>query len=720
MKYRLLWFLLILAGCQTTPPAPVTLPPVAKKIPHVTTIHGDRLVDNYYWLRQRNSPAVLAYLKAENAYTTWFMRPTLPLQEALYKEMLGHIQETDTSVSYRDGDWLYYIRTHADSQYPIYCRRRPIPGATEEITLDLNQLGAGKQFIDLGVYDVSDDGNLLAYTLDLTGFQEFTLYVKDLRTGEVLSEKIPHVTDAVWAADNHTLFYVAEDDAKRAYRLWRHELGSQHDTLVYEEKDARFDLGVGRSRSQQFIFAESASKTTTEARYLRADHPTGEWKILAPREEGHEYDVDHAGDRFYIRTNDKGPNFRLVTAPVSNPSRQNWTELVPARDDVVLEDVTLFAQHYVLQERAHGLPQLRVIELATGQEQRIEIPEPSYALAAEENEVFNTNVFRYGFESLRTPRSILDFNMTTGQSALLKRFPVKNYDSNNYEAERLFATASDGTKIPISIVYRKDVPRAGLLLDGYGAYGMSEDVWFSSQRLVLLDRGIAFAIAHVRGGGEFGRKWYDAGRLLNKRNTFTDFIACADFLVRKGYTTRDKLAITGASAGGLLMGAVLNLRPDLCHVALVEVPFVDVINTMLDESLPLTIGEFEEWGNPKDRQFYEYMKSYSPYDNIAATNYPAMLVRSSLNDSRVMYWEPAKYVAKLRATNSSPPAESDETPRGQGGKGDGSGRQTDHNPLLFQIDLEPAGHSGKSGRYDELRDMAFDYAFLLRELGTDR
>jgi oligopeptidase B len=689
MKHRLLLFLLLLAGCQTAPLAPVTQPPVAKKIPHVTNIHGDRLVDNYFWLRQKDSPAVLAYLKAENAYTDWYMRPTLPLQDALYKEMLGHIQETDTSVSHRDGDWLYYIRTEADSQYPIYCRRRPVPGATEEITLDLNKLGAGKEFIDLGVYEISDDGNRLAYTLDLTGFQEFTLYVKDLRTGQVLIEKIPHVVGAAWASDNRTLFYVTEDNAKRAYRLWRHELGAKKDALVYEEKDPLYDLGIGRSRSKEFVFAESASKTTTEARYLRADTPTGEWKLIAPREPDHQYDVDQAGDKFYIRTNDKGRNFRLVTAPVSDPSRQNWTELVPARDDVMLEDVTLFAQHYVLQERTNGLPQLRVIELATGKEQRIDIPDPSFALAAEENEVFNTNVFRYGFESLATPHSIFDFDMATGQSALLKRYPVKNYNPDLYQTERVFATASDDTKIPISIVYRKDVPRAGLLLDGYGSYGMSEDVWFSSQRLALLDRGIAFAIAHIRGGGEFGKKWHDAGKMLNKRTTFTDYIACADFLVRAGYTPRAKLALNGASAGGLLMGAVLNMRPDLCHVALVEVPFVDVINTMLDESLPLTVSEFEEWGNPKDAEFYRYMKSYSPYDNISSTNYPAMLVKSSLNDSRVMYWEPAKYVAKLRATKS------------------------DHNPLLFKIELEPAGHSGKSGRYDELHDVAFDYAFLL-------
>jgi oligopeptidase B len=695
MKRCTLLVLLILAGCQTMPPPPVSRPPVAPKIPHVTKIHGERLVDDYFWLRRKDDPRVLAYLKAEDAYTDWFMHPTQPLQEALYREMLGHIQETDTSVAHRDGDWLYYHRTETAKQYPIYCRRLPLPGAPEQITLDLNQLAEGLSFLDLGAYEVSDDGNLLAYTLDTTGFQEFTLYVKDLRAGSLHSEKIPHVAGCVWAADNRTLFYLTEDDAKRSYRLWRHELGATNDTLVYEEHDALFDLGLGRSRSKAYIFAASASKTTTEYRYLRADQPTGAWKIIAPRQSDHQYDVDHAGERFYIRTNDKGRNFRLVTAPVSDPSRPNWRELVPCRDDVVLEDVSLFAQHYVLHERTNGLPQLRVVDLATGQSRRIEIPEPSYALAGEDNAVFQTNVFRYGFESLRTPYSILDYNMATGESTLLKRQPVKNYDPDQYRTERLFATAGDGTRIPISLVYRKDAPRAGLLLDGYGAYGIPEDVWFSSPRLCLLDRGVAFAIAHVRGGGEFGRAWYDGGRLMHKRNTFTDFIACAEFLIREGYTARERLAITGGSAGGLLMGAVLNLRPELCRAALIEVPFVDVIHTMLDESLPLTVGEFEEWGNPKIKADYDYMKSYSPYDNIAATNYPAMLVRSSLNDSRVMYWEPAKYVAKLRAMKTGP------------------------DPLLFKIDLAPAGHSGKSGRYDALRDMAFDYAWLLTQLGVE-
>lgn len=674
----LLW---LLAACQT-------VPPVAKRIPHVTPIHGDQLVDDYFWLREKESPAVRAHLKAENAYTDWYTHPTRPLQEALYREMLSHIEEADRSVAHRNGDWLYYDRTEKDQQYPIHCRKHFSLSAPEEIILNLNQLGAGKEFIDLGVFTVSDDGHLLAFSLDETGFQEFTLYVKDLRTGRLLPDKIPHVSGCVWAADNRTLFYTTEDEAKRSYRLWRHELGATKDTLVYEETDALYGIGVGKSRSRAYLFMQSVSKTTTEVRYLRADQPAGHWQTVSPRRPEHEYDVDHAGDKFYIRTNDRGHNFRLATAPVTHP--QDWTELVAHRDDVVLEDVTLFEKAMVLAERVRGLPALRVVRLDEDRSVRLDFPDPAYTLNAEVNAVFATNVFRYSFESLRTPNSIYEFNFDTGRQTLLKRQPIKNYDLQNYRVERLFATASDGTPIPISLVSRAGCPRGPVLLDGYGSYGIPEDVWFSAPRLCLLDRGVTFAIAHIRGGGEFGRKWHEGGRMLTKKNTFTDFIACAEFLIRQGY---DKPIITGGSAGGLLLGAVLNARPELFKAALLEVPFVDVMNTMLDESLPLTVGEFEEWGNPKVKEFYDYMKSYSPYDNLTAQDYPPLLVKTSLNDSRVMYWEPAKYVAKLRAV------------------------KTDRNPLLFKIELESAGHSGKSGRYDVLREVAFDYAFLLTQWG---
>ena len=685
------------AACTTPAPRPsATTPPVARKIPHVTKIHGDKLVDNYFWLRKKTDPRVLDYLQAEDAYTDWFMKPTLPLQDALYREMLARVQETDQSVPYRDGEWFYYHRNEEGKQYPVYCRKHGRTNATEEVVLELNEMAEGKDYLDLGVYEFSDDGNLLAFSTDETGGRDYTLFVKDLRTGRLLSEKIPRVSDAVWAADNRTLFYITEDDAKRSYRLWRHELGATKDTLLLEETDALFELGLGRSRSKDYVFVESASKTSSEVRYLRADQPTGEFRLITPRTKDHEYDVDHNGELFYIRTNDKGRNFRLVTAPVADPRPQNWKEIVPHRDDVVLDDVDLFANHFVLMEREAGLPHLRVVNIATGESRTIEVPDADCALSGEDNAEFHTNVFRFGFESLRTPHSVIDYDMLSGESTLLKQQHVKNYDPESYVTERVFATAGDGTQIPISLVYRKSLKRDGsnpLLLDGYGAYGISYDVWFSPDRVSLLDRGVIYAMAHVRGGGEFGKKWHDAGRMMNKRNTFTDFIACAEFLIREGYTSRDHLAITGASAGGLTMGAVLNLRPDLCKVAFIEVPFVDVLNTMLDESLPLTVGEFEEWGNPKIKSEYDYMRTYSPYDNIAATNYPTMLVKTSLNDSQVMYWEPAKYVAKLRAT------------------------KTDHNPLLLDVDLQPASHNGKSGRYDALHEQASDYAFILMQLG---
>jgi oligopeptidase B len=561
-------------------------------------------------------------------------------------------------------------------------------------------MAEGTAFLDVGVTEVSDDGNLLAFSTDETGFREYTLYVKDLRTGAVLDEKIPRVDSAAWAADNHTLFYVTEDDAKRAYRVWRHRLGEKQDTLVYEEKDALFTVEVDRSHSKRFVYIAIGSKTTDEVRYLRADHPEEPLQTLAQREQDHEYNADDGGDLFYIRTNDKGRNFRLVTAPIADPRHENWKEVVPVRDDVSLEDFGVFSHHVALVERANGLPQIRVYDIGSSSPHRIEWPEAAYAVEAGDNAVFDTNVLRITYESLKTPRSVYDYDMATHERKLLKRQVVKGgYDPDRYQTERIFATAGDGTKIPVSLVYRKDLKRAAgnpLLLHGYGAYGLPSDVWFSSGRLSLLDRGMIAAIAHVRGGGEFGKRWHDQGRMMNKRNTFTDFIACAETLVTRHYTTPSHLAIEGGSADGLLVGAVLNLRPDLFRVALLEMPFVDAINTMLDESLPLTVGEFEEWGNPKIAEQYRYLKTYSPYDNIQPQAYPAILVESSLNDSQVMYWEPAKYVAKLRAT------------------------KTDSHPLLLKMDLQPAGHNGKSDRYDALRDTAFEYAFILTQLGIER
>jgi oligopeptidase B len=694
----------IFSGCQTAPRQPTSIenqPPIAKKIPHITTIHGERLVDNYYWLREKDNPEVLAYLKAEDAYTDWFMKPTKPLQETLYQEMLGRVQEPDESVPYQKGDWFYYYRTEEGKQYQTDCRKRGSANAPEEVTLDLNEMAKSKEFLEINVYEVSDDGNLLAFSTDETGFRDYTLYVKDLRSGEIRSEKIPHVSDAVWAANNETLFYVTEDDAKRPYRVWRHNLGEDKDTLAYEEKDALFDVGINRSRSKRFVYVTISSKTTDEVRYLRADHPDEPLKIVALRQKDHEYNVDDDGeDLFYIRTNDKGRNFRIVTAPIADPRRENWKEVVPQRDDVSIDDLGVFTNHFVLAERENGLPQISIHDIATGAAHRIEFPEASYNVTMDENAEFNTTKLRFTYESLTTPPSVYDYDMVTHERTLLKRRPIRGgYDPAHYQTERVFATATDGTPVPISLVYRKDLKRKDgnpLLLYGYGSYGDPTDVWFSSNRLSLLDRGVIVAIAHVRGGGEFGKRWHDAGRMLNKRNTFTDFIACARFLDAHHYTDAQHTVIEGASAGGLLIGAVVNMQPQLFKAALAEVPFVDVINTMLDESLPLTVGEFEEWGNPKIKKQYDYIKSYSPYDNIRRQAYPTIFVESSLNDSQVMYWEPSKYVAKLRAT------------------------KTDSNPLIFQMSLDPSGHSGKSGRYDALHDVAFEYAFMLWEFGIDR
>ena len=691
------------SACQTTAPTDKPLvqrPPVARQIAHVTRLHGEQLVDDYYWLREKDHPNVLAYLRAEDAYTDWFMKPTKPLQENIYNEMLARVQEPDDTVPYRDGDWLYYRRTEPGKQYPTYLRKRASTNATEEILLDLNAMAEGKAFLDVGVTEVTDDGNLLAYSTDETGFRDYTLYVKDLRTGAVLDEKIPRVDSAAWAADNRTLFYVTEDDAKRAYRVWRHRLGEKQDALVYEEKDALFTVEVDRSHSKRFVYVAIGSKTTDEVRYLRADHPEEPLQTLARREQDREYSADDGGDLFYIRTNDKGRNFRLVTAPIADPRPENWKEIVPVRDDVSLEDFAVFSHHVALIERANGLPQITVYDIGTGSSHSIEWPESAYAVEAGDNAVFDTNVLRITYESLKTPHSVYDYDMATHERKLLKRQIVKGgYNPDRYQTERIFATADDGVKIPVSLVYRKDLkwPSGNpLLLYGYGAYGLPSDVWFSSGRLSLLDRGMIAAIAHVRGGGEYGKRWHDQGRMMNKRNTFTDFIACAETLVARHYTDPSHLGIEGGSAGGLLVGTVLNMRPDLFRAALLEMPFVDAINTMLDESLPLTVGEFEEWGNPKIPDQFAYMKTYSPYDNIQPQAYPAMLVESSLNDSQVMYWEPAKYVAKLRAT------------------------KTDSHPLLLKMHLQPAGHNGKSGRYDALRDTAFEYAFILTQLGIEQ
>jgi len=566
------------------------------------------------------------------------------------------------------------------------------------VTLDLNRLAEGRAFMSLGAYQVSDDASLLAYATDDTGFRQYTLFVKDLRTGELVEKVAEKVGSVAWAADGRTLFYTVEEEStKRQYRLCRHRIGEVAHDLVYEERDEAFNVGVYRTRSLQYVVLGAGSLTTSEARFLPAALPRGEWRLVAPRVPEQEYDVEHHGEVFYIRVNDTGRNFRLVKAPVSSPGRESWTEVVPHRPGVMLESVDGFRDHLVLFEREGGLPQVSVTDLRSGAAHRIAFPEAAYSAAPEANPEFDTRTFRYGYQSLVTPPSVFDCDMETGATTLLKEQPVLGgYDRAQYETERAFATASDGVAVPLSIVYRKGLVKDGaapLFLYAYGSYGFPLPVTFSSNRVSLLDRGVVFAMAHVRGGGDMGKPWHDEGRLAKKRNTFTDFIAAAEFLLAGKYGSRERLVVEGGSAGGLLMGAVTNMRPDLWKAVVSKVPFVDVINTMLDETLPLTVGEFEEWGNPKEKEAYDTMKSYCPYTNLQKKVYPAILVKTSFNDSQVMYWEPAKYVAKLRTL------------------------KTDANPLLLKTNLE-AGHGGASGRYDYLREVAFDYAFILGQMGV--
>ncbi len=675
-------------------------PPVAKKIPKTTTIHGDTLVDDYFWLREKSNPEVINYLKAENEYTEAIMKPTAALQETLYNEMLARIKETDLSVPYPKDGYLYYTRTEQGKQYPIYCRKKGTLRGKEETLLDLNAMAEGKPFLSLGAFQVSNDSHLLAYSTDDTGFRQYKLHVKDLRTGQITSNLAERVTSVTWANDNKTLFYVTEDETtKRSNQFFRLTLGGKNQ-LLYEEKDELYRIGAGRTRSRGYIFLFISSSTTTEVRYLSASKPNSDLKVMLPREKDHEYYPDHHGNLFYIRTNDQGRNFRLVTAPLTDPSKKNWKELIAHRNDVMLEDTDFFAQHYVVSERENGLHKFRVTALKTNDVHYVSFPEPVYSAFGSTNAEFTTTKFRFGYESFVTPMSVFEYNLATKRRKLLKETEVLGgYDKTKYTSERIYAMASDGTKVPISLVYQKGGKRNGenpLLLEGYGSYGIPNDVDFSSNRFSLIDRGFIFAVAHIRGGGDLGKPWHDAGKMLVKKNTFTDFIVCAEHLVTQQYTSKDRLLITGGSAGGLLMGAVTNLRPDLFKAVISYVPFVDVMNTMLDATLPLTVGEYLEWGNPNEKEAYFYMKSYSPYDNVEAKNYPTMLVRTSLNDSQVMYWEPAKYVAKLRAL------------------------KTDKNILLFKTKLEPGGHGGASGRYDRLRDVAFDYAFMLQQVGIKR
>jgi oligopeptidase B len=692
-------------------------PPLARREPVEHIVHGDRRIDHYAWLREKENPEVIAYLNTENAYTGAVLRHTEACQERLYQEMLGRILQTDLSVPYRLRGYLYFIRTEEGKQYPIHCRKLDQKGSTEELLLDLNVLAEGHSFLGLGTYEVSDDNQLLAYSLDTTGFRQYTLRIKDLRTSQNLPETVERVTTAAWAADNQTLFYTIEDETtKRSYRLYRHAVGStEPDTLIYEEHDERFRVEIARTRSGAFLLLTVSSHTASEVHFLPATQPSAAFQQIAPREDAHEYYVDHhpdpsgagPGGTFYIRTNSGGRTFRLMTASTEDPRRELWREFIPNRLDVMLAAFELFPSHIVLFEREDGLPHLRIVDLPQAStvsahrdplsvSRRIEFAEPAYNAAPGANPEFAADHFRFVYDSFTTPRSVFDHDLHTGERILRKQQPVLGgYDSAQYASERLHAIAEDGTRVPISIVYRRDTPRdssAPLLLYGYGSYGISMPVSFNSNRVSLLDRGVTFAIAHIRGGGELGKPWHDAGRMHNKTNTFTDFIAVAEHLIAQRYTSPDRLIIEGGSAGGLLMGAVANMRPHLFRAIISHVPFVDVLNSMLDASLPLTVGEYEEWGNPQVAEDYFYMKTYCPYTNLQRKAYPAMLMKTALNDSQVMYWEPAKYVAKLRTL------------------------KTDAEPLLLKTNMG-AGHGGASGRYDYLREIALDYAFLLTQLG---
>ncbi|MSQ59824.1 MAG: S9 family peptidase, partial [Betaproteobacteria bacterium] len=635
----------------------LAVPPVAKRIAHEVVIHERAWTDEYRWLHRKNDPEVRAYLEAENTYTEAIMAPFQPFQGALYKEMLARIKETDMGVPYRMGAWWYYARTETGKQYPIYCRKWRDLEAPEHITLDLNELAAGHEYFALGAYKISPGGNLLAFSSDVTGFREYTLRIKNLATGEMLAERIEKTRSVAWAMDNQHLFYAKEDKAKRAYRIYRHVLGGRRDRILHEESDERFSVSVTRTRSDAYLVLTTASATASEVRYLDAKRPRAPWTLIEGRSDNHEYYADHAGDSFYIVSNDQGRNFRLVVAPAAHPSKENWAELIPHRPDVMLEGVDLFARHMVLHERQGGFPLLRVQSYDSRETWRVEMPDAACSVRGAGNEEFASTVYRIEYESLVVPLSGYDCDLITRELKLLKRQEVLGgYDAGQYQSELFHAKASDGTLVPVSMVYKKQERHAGpqpALLTGYGAYGIPNDVHFSSTRLSLLDRGVIYAIAHVRGGGEYGKAWHDNGRMLKKRNSFTDFIAAAEALIAQGYTRADQLLIQGGSAGGLLVCAVANFRPELFKAVIAEVPFVDVIHTMLDDTLPLTTGEYEEWGNPHERTYFEYMRAYSPYDNLAAKPYPAMLVETSLNDSQVMYWEPAKYVARLRVMNTS-------------------------------------------------------------------
>lgn len=676
-------------------------PPIAQAKPVELKKHGHTRIDPYYWLNDRENPEVISYLTAENDYAEAVMSHRKQLEQDLFEEIKGRIKQTDLSVPYKLDAYYYYTRFEEGKEYPIFCRKPGSLDADEQIMLDVNVLAEGHEYFAIGEMAISFEQNILAYAFDAQGRRIYTIRFKNLDTGELLVDTVADVTgNMAWANDNRTLFYSKQDPTTlRSYQIWRHVLGGDpsKDTLVYEEQDETFSTVVFKTKSKRYVMIASHQTVSSEYRYLEADHPTGEFTVFLPRVREHEYDVEHYRDWFYIRTNWQAKNFRLMKTPVEQTDQAHWQEVIPHRDDVLLESFELFRDHVVLEERKKGLINLRVMPWSGQDEHYLDFGEPAYLAGIGENPEFNTPLLRFVYTSMTTPNSVYDYNMNTREKVLLKQEEVLGgFDRDKYRTERVWAIAPDGVQVPISLVSQKGCVQDGsnpLLLYGYGSYGACMDASFSSARLSLLDRGFVFAIAHIRGGEELGRQWYEDGKLLRKKNTFTDFIACARHLIAQGYTNPQKLFAMGGSAGGLLIGAVVNMRPDLFKGAVAQVPFVDVITTMLDPAIPLTTGEYDEWGDPNQKDYYEYILSYSPYDNVEAKAYPHLLVTTGLHDSQVQYWEPAKWVAKLRTM------------------------KTDQHRLLLKTNMD-AGHGGASGRFRRLKELAFIYTFLLDLVDT--
>ena len=675
-------------------------PPIASKRPQVLEAHGDSRIDPYYWLRERQDPEVIAYLEAENAYTDEVMSGLRELEETLYREVVGRVQESDYSAPLFHKGWWTYTRTVEGLDYEVYCRRRGSMEAPEEVILDANELAKGHDYFELGYVERSPDENLVAYAVDLNGSELHELRFRNLTTGHDLDDFLTGVYyGAAWSTDSGTFFYVRPDSTMRPYQVWRHRLGTptEEDVLVFQEDDGRFEVNVELTKSEAYVVISSASQVTSECHLVPSDQPEAPAVLVEARRTGIEYSIDHQEDRFLILTNDGAANFRLMAAPVARPGRSSWIEVVAERPGVRLNYVDVHRRHAVLGQRSDGLQRLEVMDAATDLLHLVEQPDAAYTAFPGSSPDYESSVMRFFYTSLTAPWSAVDYDMESRERTIVKEQPVRGgYDREDYASERIWATSHDGVRVPISLVYRRDAHHrpSPLLLNGYGAYEISSDPMFDSNRLSLCDRGFVFAIAHVRGGGEMGREWYENGRLLHKRNTFEDFIACAEQLVADGYTTPDRLAIRGRSAGGLLIGAVLNMRPDLFACAIAQVPFVDALTTMLDESLPLTVNEYDEWGDPRQPEYYRYIKTYSPYDNVHEARYPATLVMGGLNDPRVSYWEPAKWVAKLRTVNQSP------------------------RPLMLKTQMG-SGHMGPSGRYESWREEAFVMSFVISQLALD-